>query len=70
MAAAFSERWVSRDDFGRASQVLAQGVPISMPKSYCALADHGGVPHSTLHHCTHGRRSLKQKAESQQYLTL
>ena len=40
-----------------------------MPKSYCALADHGGVPHSTLHRRAQGRRSLEQKAESQQYLT-
>lgn len=54
----------------RASQVLAQGVPVGMSKSYRALADHGGVPHSTLHHRARGRRSLEQKAESQQYLTL
>jgi len=54
----------------RASQVLAQGVPVGVPKSYRALADHGGVPHSTLHHRARGRRSLEQKAESQQYLTL
>jgi len=53
----------------RASQVLAQGVPFGVPKSYRALADHGGVPHSTLHHRARGRRSLEQKAESQQYLT-
>lgn len=53
----------------RASQVLAQGVPYGMPKSYRALADHGGVPHSTLHHRARGRRSLERKAESQHYLT-
>ena len=53
----------------RASLVLAQGVPIGMPKSYRALADHSGVPHSTLHYRAQGRRSLEQKAESQQYLT-
>ena len=52
----------------RASQVLAQGVPVGMPKSYRALADHGGVPHSTLHHRARGRRSLEEKAKSQQYL--
>ncbi|PMD60442.1 uncharacterized protein K444DRAFT_392833 [Hyaloscypha bicolor E] len=34
----------------RASQVLAQGVPPGVPRSYRALADHGNVPHSTLHH--------------------
>ena len=53
----------------RASQVLAQDVPVDMPKSYRALADHGGVPHSTLYHRAQGQRSLEQKAESQQYLT-
>lgn len=53
----------------RASQVLAQGVPPGVPKSYRALADHGGVPHSTLHHRARGRRSIEQKAESQRYLT-
>ena len=49
--------------------LLGQGVPFGVPESYCALADHGGVPHSTLHHRARGRRSLEQKAESQQYLT-
>ena len=34
----------------RASQVLANGVPPGVPQSYCVLADHGRVPHSTLHH--------------------
>src|SRR6266480_1492079 len=28
----------------RASQVLAQGVPPGVPKSYRALVDHGGIP--------------------------
>jgi hypothetical protein len=28
----------------RASQVLAQGVPPGVPKSYRALTDHGNVP--------------------------
>jgi hypothetical protein len=54
----------------RASQVLAQGVPVDVPKSYRALANHGEVPHSTLHHRARERRSLEQKVESQQYLTL
>jgi hypothetical protein len=53
----------------RASQVLAQGVPPDMPKSYRALADHGNVPRSTLHHRARGRRSIEEKAQSQQYLT-
>ena len=53
----------------RASQVLAQGVPPGVPKSYCALADHDVVPRSTLHHRARGRRSIEEKAQSQQYLT-
>ena len=53
----------------RASQVLAQGVPHGVPNSYRALADHGNVPRSTLHHHARGRRSIEEKAQSQQYLT-
>lgn len=53
----------------RASQVLAQGVPLGVPRSYRALADHRGVPRSTLHHRAHGRCSLEEKAKSQKYLT-
>jgi hypothetical protein len=53
----------------RASQVLAQGIPPGMPKSYRALADHhGNVSHSTLHHCARGQPSMKDKAQGQQYL--
>lgn len=33
----------------RANQILAQSAPFGEPKSFRALADHGGVPHSTLH---------------------
>ena len=53
----------------RASQVLAQGLPLSVSKSFRALADHGDVPRTTLQHRARGRRSLRDKAESQQYLT-
>ena len=53
----------------RASQVLAQGVPPGVPNSYRALADHSNVPRSTLHHRARGRRSIEEKAQSQQYLT-
>jgi Zn-dependent peptidase ImmA (M78 family) len=49
----------------RASQVLAQGVPPGVPKSYRALADHGGVPRSTLYYRAYERRSIEQKAEIQ-----
>ena len=52
----------------RASQVLAQGVPPGVPRSYRALADHGNVPHSTLHHHTHGQPSMEDKVRDQQYL--
>ena len=48
----------------RASQVLAQGVPPGVPRSYRALADHGNVSHSTLHHRAHGRPSMEEKAEA------
>lgn len=47
-----------------ASQALARGVP----HSFYALADHSEVPRSTLHNRAHGRRSIEDKAISQQYL--
>ena len=50
-------------------QVLAQGVPPGVRRSYRTLADHGGVARSTLHHRAHGRPSMQDKAQSQQYLT-
>ena len=53
----------------RASQVLAQGVPPSVPKSYRALADHhGNISYSTLYHRARGRPSREEKAQEQQYL--
>jgi hypothetical protein len=52
----------------RASRALARGVPPGVPASYRALADHGDVPHSTLHHRARGRRSREEKAQRQQYL--
>jgi hypothetical protein len=57
-----------RDNMDRASQVLAQGVPPGVPRSYRALADHSNVPHSTLHHRARGRPSMEEKARGQQYL--
>ena len=53
----------------KASRVLAQGVPPGVSKSYLALADHGGVLRSTLHYRAYRRRSIEEKAQSQQYLT-
>ena len=52
----------------RASRVLARGVPPGVPASYRALADHGDVPYSTLHHRARGRPSIEEKARGQQYL--
>jgi hypothetical protein len=52
----------------RASQVLAQALPPDVPRTYASLAERGGVPLSTLHR-DKGRRSIEEKAESQQYLT-
>lgn len=51
----------------RASQALAQGLLDG--RSLRAIADHSGVPRSTLHYRAHGRRSLQEKAQTQQYLT-
>jgi hypothetical protein len=54
---------------GKASRVLAQGLLPGAPASYRTLADHGEVPRSTLHACARGRRSMEEKAQSQQYLS-
>ena len=48
--------------------MLAQGCPAGVPNSFRALADHGDVPRTTLQHRARGRRSLQDKAQSQQYL--
>jgi hypothetical protein len=53
----------------KARQVLALGVPPGVRRSCRALADQGGVPHTTLHHRALGRPSMQDKAQSQQYLT-
>ena len=50
------------------SQVLAEGLPEGMPKSFRALADYSDVPRTTLQHRVHGRRSKEEKAQSQHYL--
>lgn len=57
-------------DIDKASQVLAQGPPAGVSRSYRAIADHSGVPRATLHHRSRGRRSIEEKAESQQYLNV
>jgi hypothetical protein len=53
----------------KASRVLAQPVLLGLSNSYRARADRGEVPHTTLHHRACGRRSMEEKAQSQQYLT-
>ncbi|KAM0703962.1 hypothetical protein Q7P35_008968 [Cladosporium inversicolor] len=52
----------------KASQALAQGVPTGIPSSYRAVADHSGVPYSTLYQRARGRQSIEAKAQGQQYL--
>lgn len=54
----------------RASQVVDEGLPLGISKSYRALADQGDVPRTTLQHSARGRRSLEDKARSQRYLTV
>ena len=53
----------------RASQVLALELPPGVPSTYAARAEYGKVALSTLHHRARGRRSIEEKAQSQQYLT-
>ena len=54
----------------KASQALAQGVPTGMSSSYRAVADHSGVPYSTLYQRARGRQLIEAKAQGQQYLAL
>jgi hypothetical protein len=54
----------------RASQVLADGLPPGVRRTYTALAERGDVPLSTIHHRDKGRCSKEEKAQSQQYLNL
>ena len=57
-------------DMDKASQALAHGVPTGIPSSYRAVADHSGVPYSTLFQRARGRQSIEPKAQGQQYLAL
>jgi hypothetical protein len=52
----------------KASQVLAQGSPDGVRKSFRALADHSDVARTALQHHALGRRSNQEKAQSQHYL--
>jgi hypothetical protein len=53
----------------KANRVLAQPVPPGLSNSYRARADRGDVLYTTLHYRARGRRWIKEKAQSQQYLT-
>lgn len=53
----------------KASLVLDQDLPVGVPRSYRSIADHSGIPRATLHHRARARRSVEEKAQSQQYLT-
>jgi len=53
----------------KASQALALDLPPGVPDTYAARAEHGKVALTTLHHRARGRRSIEEKAQSQQYLT-
>lgn len=54
----------------RASQVLAQGLPPDVPRTWAALSERSDVPLTTLYYRAHKRSSMKEKARGQQYLTL
>ena len=54
----------------RASEVIAEGLPLGIPKSFRALADYGDVLRTTLQHRARGRKSLQEKARGQQYLSV
>ena len=56
-------------DMDRASQVLAQGLPPDVPGTWAALSKRGDVPLHTLYYRAHGRPSIEEKAQRQQYLT-
>lgn len=55
-------------NMNRVSQMLTQA-SLDVPRTYATLAERGDVPLSTLHHRDKGRRSIEEKAQSQQYLT-
>jgi hypothetical protein len=49
----------------KASQVLIEGLPEGVNRSFRALADYSEVPRTTLQHRARGRRSKEEKAQSQ-----
>ncbi len=53
----------------RASKALAEASLPREPRTYNARSKHNGVPLTTLYYRDHGRPSIKEKAQGQQYLT-
>ena len=53
----------------RASKALTEGFLPGEPRTYDAISKREQVPLSTLHHRVRGRRSIEEKAQSQQHLT-
>ncbi len=53
----------------RASQILAQDLPPDVSRTWAALSERGDVPLTTLYYRAHGRPSIREKAQRQQYLT-
>jgi hypothetical protein len=54
----------------RARQVLAQGLPPDVPRTWAAPSEWGDVPLPTLYYRAHIRPSKEEKAQRQQYLTI
>lgn len=49
----------------QAGQILTQGVPHGVPKSYRALADHhGDFDHITPYYRDNGQQSIEEKARA------
>ena len=49
----------------RASQVLAQNIPLDVPRIWTALLERGDVPLTTLYYYIYRRPSIKEKARGQ-----
>ena len=53
----------------RASKALAEASLPGEPRTYDATSKRSGVPLTTLYYRDHGRPSMEEKAQGQQYLT-
>jgi len=62
----FTTPLLRQDNMDKASQVLAQGVPPSVPKSYRALANYySNISYFTLYYRARRRPSREEKARGQ-----